>query len=47
MYSSNLFETVDEIDDMQEEVEDDEKEGEEKPKKKKSNTEISDEGWLL
>jgi hypothetical protein len=47
MYSSNLFETVDEIDDMQEEVEDDEKEGEKKPKKKKSNTEISDEGWLL
>lgn len=45
--ASTLFETIDEIDDMQEEAEDDEKEGEEKPKKKKSNTEISDEGWLL
>jgi len=46
--SSNLFETIDEIDDMQEEVEDDEEgEDKEKSKKKKSNTEISDEGWLL
>lgn len=40
---STLFETIDEIDDMQEEAEDEE----ETPKKKKSNTEISDEGWLL
>lgn len=41
--NSTLFETIDEIDDMQEEAEDEEK----TPKKKKSNTEISDEGWLL
>jgi hypothetical protein len=40
---SNLFETIDEIDDMQEDAD-----GEEgTSNKKKSNTEISDEGWLL
>lgn len=43
----NLFETIDEIDDMQDEVEEEETEEEETSNKKKSNTEISDEGWLL
>ena len=45
---SDLFETIEEIDDMQDEVEEkEETEEEETSNKKKSNTEISDEGWLL
>jgi hypothetical protein len=44
---STLFETIDKIDDMQDEVEDKEDTEEATSNKKKSNTEISDEGWLL